>query len=142
MQRILKNIWEYVSVLVILTLAIVACNNNDSVTIFIGSGPGFLSPFGITVEADGSLVVVDFGLDAVVRVDQVSGDRTIISDASIGSGPDFVAPVGIAVEDDGSLVVIDIELGAVVRVDQVSGDSTMKKWPCGKIHFLMIQTNL
>ncbi len=88
MQRILKNICEYVSVLVILTLAIVACNNNDSVTIFIGSGPGFLSPFGIAVEADGSLVVVDSGLEeAVVRVDQVSGDRTIISDASIGSGP-------------------------------------------------------
>jgi len=88
MQRILKNICEYVSVLVILTLAIVACNNNDSVTIFIGSGPGFLSPFGIAVEADGSLVVVDSGLEeVVVRVDQVSGDRTIISDASIGSGP-------------------------------------------------------
>jgi len=125
MQRILKNICEYVSVLVILSLAIVACNNNDSVTIFIGSGPGFLSPFGIAVEADGSLVVVDFGLDAVLRVDQVSGDRTIISDASIGSGPGFVGPVGIAVEADGSLVVVDTGLDAVVRVDQVSGDRTI-----------------
>jgi len=55
----------------------------------IGSGPGFVSPRGIAVEADGSLVVVDIGLEAVVRVDQVSGDRTIISDASIGSGPGF-----------------------------------------------------
>jgi len=87
MQRILKNSWKYFSVLLILTLAIVACNNNDSVTNFIGSGPGFVSPRGIAVEADGSLVVVDFGLEAVVRVDPVSGDRTIISDASIGSGP-------------------------------------------------------
>jgi len=33
------------------------------------------------------LVVADFGLDAVVRVDQVSGDRTILSDAGTGSGP-------------------------------------------------------
>ena len=39
------------------------------------------------VEADGSLVVVDFGLDAVVRVDQDSDDRTILSDATTGSGP-------------------------------------------------------
>jgi len=106
-------------------LAIVACNNNDSVTIFIGSGPGFLSPFGIAVEADGSLVVVDFGLDAVVRVDPVSGDRTIISNASIGSGPGFVGPVGVAVEANGSLVVADSGLDAVVRVDPVSGDRTI-----------------
>ncbi len=87
MQRILKNICEYVSVLVILTLAIVACNGTGGDSESIGSGPGFLSPFGIAVEADGSLVVVDSGLEAVVRVDQVSGDRTIISDDSTGSGP-------------------------------------------------------
>jgi len=87
MQGILKNTCKYLGVLVILTLAIVACNNNDSVTNFIGSGPGFISPRGIAIEADGSLVVVDIGLEAAVRVDPVSGDRTIISDAVIGSGP-------------------------------------------------------
>ena len=87
MQGILKNICEYVSVRVILILAIVACNKNDSVTIFIGSGPGFVTPLGIAVETGGSLVVADSDLMAVVQVDQVSGDRTIISDASIGSGP-------------------------------------------------------
>ena len=51
------------------------------------AGPGFVTPLGIAVESDGSLVVIDSGLEAVVRVDQVTGDRTIISDASIGSGP-------------------------------------------------------
>ena len=71
----------------------------------VGSGPGFIVPKSVAVEADGSLVVVDFGLRAVFRVNPVSGDRTIISDASIGSGPGLGFPEGIAVEADGSLVV-------------------------------------
>ena len=125
MQGILKNTCEYLSVLLILTLAIVACNGNGGDSESIGSGPGFVTPFGIAVEADGSLVVVDLGLDAVVRVDQVSGDRTIISDTSIGSGPGFESPLGIAVEADGSLVVVDTGLEALVRVDQVSGNRTI-----------------
>jgi hypothetical protein len=70
-------------------------------------------------------VVTDFILEAVVRVDPVSGDRTILSDASIGSGPGFVAPRGIAVGADGNLVVIDSGLEAMVRVDPVSGDRTI-----------------
>ncbi len=91
----------------------------------VGSGPGFVTPFDIGVEADGSLVVIDPGLEAVVRVDPVSGDRTILSDASVGSGPGFGAPFGIAVEADGSLVVVDIGLEVVLRVDPVSGDRTI-----------------
>ena len=69
--------------------------------------------------------MVDLGLGAVIRVDPVSGDRTILSDASIGSGPGFVSPFGIAVEADGGLVVRDFGLDAVVRVDPVSGDRTL-----------------
>ena len=67
--------------------AIGGCNNNGGDSDRIGSGPGFVNPVGIAVEADGSLVVTDFGLEAVVRVDPISGDRTIISDANTGSGP-------------------------------------------------------
>ncbi len=91
----------------------------------VGSGPGFVTPFDIGVEADGSLVVIDSGLEAVVRVDPVSGDRTIVSDAGTGSGTAFESPLGIAVEADGSLVVIDIGLLAVLRVDPVTGDRTI-----------------
>ena len=93
----------------------------------VGSGPAFAAPFGIAVEADGSLVVVDFGLDAVVRVDLTTdnmGNREIISGIDpkgvydmVGIGPAFGVPFGIAVEDDGSLVVVDRVLDAVVRVD-------------------------
>jgi len=125
-RNYLKKCLGFLLILGFISLgAIGGCNNNGGDSDSIGSGPGFVTPRGIAVEADDSLVVVDFGLNAVVRVDQVSGDRTIISDASIGSGPGFVAPRGIVVEADGSLVVVDSGLEAVVRVDQVSGDRTI-----------------
>jgi streptogramin lyase len=67
--------------------AIGGCNNNGGGSDSIGSGPGFVTPFGIAVATDGDFVVVDGGLVAVVHVDQTTGDRTILSDASTGSGP-------------------------------------------------------
>nr|CBH38996.1 hypothetical protein containing NHL repeats [uncultured archaeon] len=91
----------------------------------IGSGMCFKRPVGIAVEADGQLVVTDLVLDAVIRVDPVSGNRTVVSDNSTGSGTCFKRPVGIAVEADGSLVVVDKDLKAVVRVDPVNGNRTI-----------------
>ena len=88
----------------------------------VGLGPAFLLPSGIAVQDDGSLVVVDAGLKAVVRVDPTTGNRMIISKridtGMVGSGPAFMNPNGIAVQDDGSLVVVDAGLKAVVRVDK------------------------
>jgi hypothetical protein len=67
--------------------AIGGCNNNGGDSESIGSGPGFVSPRGIAVATDGDFVVADLGLEAVVHVDQTTGDRTILSDADTGSGP-------------------------------------------------------
>ena len=50
----------------------------------------FLGPTGIVVEPSGTLVVVDSGLRAVVRVNPQTGARTIVSDATTGSGPPLV----------------------------------------------------
>ncbi len=91
-------------------------------TAVVGSGPGFQAPTGIAVEASGDLVVTDNALDAVLRVDPVTGDRTIVSDAGTGAGPAFGFPRAIAVEASGDLVVTDPALDAVVRVDPVTGD--------------------
>ena len=49
-----------------------------------GSGPDFRAPLDIAVESTGTLVVVDDGLEALVRVDPISGNRTILSDANTG----------------------------------------------------------
>ena len=92
-----------------------------------------MDPRGIAVEADGSLVVVDSGLDAVVRVDPETGDRTIISRGidpngvydMVGIGISFSLPRGIAVEENGSLVVVDSGEDTVVRVDPETGDRTI-----------------
>ena len=67
--------------------AIGGCNNNGGGSDSTGSGPGFGTPLGIAVATDGDFVVADLGLAAGVHVDQPTGDRTIISDASTGSGP-------------------------------------------------------
>ena len=91
----------------------------------IGSGPSFQSVADMALEANGSLVVVDNGLDAVIRVDPVSGDRSIISARTRGIGPNFISPFDIVVEPTGQLVVADANLGALVRVDPASGNRTI-----------------
>ncbi len=108
---------------------------SDSAT---GNGPVFLSPAALAIEADGSLVVADDHdlsyrvASALVRIDPVSGDRTIISDDTTGIGPVHFLPTALAIEADGSLVVVADEPGwadavgsALVRIDPVSGDRTV-----------------
>ena len=90
-----------------------------------GAGPDFADPHDIAVEASGDLVVADPGLVAVLRVDPVTGDRTIVSDAGTGAGPAFANPFGVAVEASGDLVVVDNALDAVLRADPVTGDRTV-----------------
>ena len=74
------------------------------------------------MEADGNLVVADLSLGAILRVDPVTGDRTIISDDATGSGVGFGSPDSIAVGADGDVVVTDVYLNAVFVVDPNSGD--------------------
>ncbi len=130
--KILKNGFLAAALMTVILLFAVsvvpvnaADNNVTSTPESIGSGTGFVAHIGIAVEADGSLVVSDRGLEAVVRVDHVNGNRTVVSDASTGSGTGFVAPRGIAVEADGNLVVVDLGLDAVVRVNPINGNRTI-----------------
>jgi len=102
----------------------------------IGTGPDLQAPFGLAVEADGRLVVVEGftnlagGPRRVVRVDPHTGDRTVVANDTTGHGPPLVFPESIAVERDGHLVVVDgfarfAGLRAVVRVDPHTGDRTI-----------------
>ena len=100
-----------------------------------GSGPPFVSPNALTVEADGSLLVVDgplgftgnsTGQRLLMRVHPVTGDRTVLSAPGKGHGPPFVAPVAVAVEADGNLLVTASgSLQAVLRVDPRTGDRSI-----------------
>jgi large repetitive protein len=95
--------------------------------------PDFASPFGIAVEADGDIVVIDqdafAGEAGLIRVDPGSGVRSTAS-SNAAPGPYFVDPGwGIAVEADGQMVVTDsvegTPPGGVFRVDPVSGRRTV-----------------
>ena len=95
-------------------------------------GAGFSDPFGLTLEADGDILVVDasaFTGGGVIRVDPTSGVRTLLSSNSApAGGPSFAAPTGLAVEADGDIVVSDFQAfggtGGIIRVDPLSGVRT------------------
>jgi streptogramin lyase len=100
---------------------------------------GFVIPLDIAVAADGSLLVVDAGLQAVLRVDPVTGERVLVSgvdidtdpdteDPVIGRGPTLVFPRGLVASAHGPLLVLDAGgsgFEAIMQVDPVSGDRTL-----------------
>ena len=57
-----------------------------------GSGPSFVSPGGIGTASDGTILLADSGLNAVLQIDPLTGNRTILSDATHGTGPSFSNP--------------------------------------------------
>ena len=93
-----------------------------------GFGPNIEVPVSIESTADGDYIVLDTGLTfiwSIIHVDQLTGDRTIISDETTGMGPFFDMPADITVTPDGDIVVVDNGLDAVVYVDQITGDRTI-----------------
>jgi hypothetical protein len=100
----------------------------------VGTGPPLSLPQALAVEANGTLIVAEAGFEtrALLRVDLVSGDRTVVSGCAnaacstmVGTGPAFsqIFPDAMALTADGAFVVFDAGLvgGAVLRVDPVSG---------------------
>lgn len=96
---------------------------------FVGNGPVFGDLQAIAIETKGTLVVGDAGLDAVIRVDPLTGDREIISDDTTSP---FNTIRSIAVVDSDILVVEGIgnsslrpgtaEDPKVLRIDPETGD--------------------
>ena len=68
-------------------------------TNILGTGPQFgnRDPTGIATEIDGRILLNESTLNAVMTVDPVTGNRTILSDATHGTGPTITAPQGILV---------------------------------------------
>ncbi|MEX0170628.1 hypothetical protein [Streptomyces sp. LMG1-1-1.1] len=90
-----------------------------------------LFPCGLCVEADGGIVTVEQAgpvpeppAPQVVRIDPVSGARTVIS-----SGGSLRSPVDVVIDHDGNIMVVDANafegfVGGVIKVDPVSGKQT------------------
>ncbi|PON19419.1 hypothetical protein C2W62_02910 [Candidatus Entotheonella serta] len=102
----------------------------------VSSSPVFARPMSIVVAADGTLMEAAYFLGAVVQIDPVTGDRTIISGCTlrdadlvcigelIGEGPPFSTPTSL-VEVEGRLLVLDIVHDAVIEVDVTTGNRTI-----------------
>jgi len=101
-------------------------------------GPSFETPWGMTSDANGDLLVAEQAMvgatpPGLIRVDKATGVRTLLSNNTTpAGGPDFSTPSGIAVEADGSILVADLSAfpkggggaGGVIRVDPVTGVRT------------------
>ncbi len=104
----------------------------------VGAGPSLVGPTGVDVEAGGTLVLADTGLNAVLRVDPATGDRTVLTGcvdalctSTVGAGPDLGNPADLVLAADGGVLVADADAStpspfrAVLRVDPVTGARTV-----------------
>ena len=96
------------------------------VLVFIGIGVLLLGARLAVAIGLGDILVTDLNLAAVVRVNPLTGDRTILSDATHGTGTNFATPVDIVVESSVGVLVLDNDFSntysAVFRVNPVTGD--------------------
>ena len=79
------------------------------------------------LDSNGNILVVDIstGIQALFRIDPVTGDRVILSSASIGSGPNFVTPFAVLEQDSGAILVLDNGIPALLSVDPTTGNRTV-----------------
>ena len=99
----------------------------------VSGQPKFGEPARVTVEPDGSVVVLDLSPfdPTLIRVDPATGTRTLVtSNASPAGHPNFGYPQAVAAEPDGNLLVVDWETfsgnnGGVIRVDPATGTRTV-----------------
>jgi DNA-binding beta-propeller fold protein YncE len=92
-------------------------------------GPDFVHPWGLAIEADGSILLADpaafpQGNGGLIRIDPVTGTRTVLSRNGLpAGGPNFAHPTDVAVAPNGDIYVVDDR--AVIRVDSATGARTL-----------------
>ncbi len=98
----------------------------------VGAGPRLSLPMAMTIEDDGSLVVADRRLSALVRVDTSTGERTIIAGcideectARRGEGPSIDSSTGIELSIAANQSIVATDFERVIRVDEITGDRTV-----------------
>ena len=116
--------------IVLLALAVLACAAllaiQPSFAQDVGDGPAFNNPRGTGQNSLGDLIVADFGTGDIIQVNTVTGDRTLLSDASDpAQGPLLVQPAGTVVLPGDRIFVTDLSLGAVFEIDPIDGQRTL-----------------
>jgi hypothetical protein len=97
-------------------------------TSIAGAGLQLSNPSGGSIQADGSLVVAVGAPNAVLRIDPVTGNRTVLSGCAdvscsivVGTGPAFGFPVWAEVAGNGEILVSNGPTGGVFRVNPATG---------------------
>lgn len=84
-------------------------------------------PAGIAVESTGDIIVTDFNVNRIFRLDPVTGVVSVASGPNKGTGPDLGTPISVLVERTGQLAVID---GIrIKRVNAINGNRTVISGP-------------
>jgi DNA-binding beta-propeller fold protein YncE len=72
------------------------------------------------------ILYADWSNAQILAVDPATGDRSVLSSASVGSGPDFTAPSGVTIDPAESILyVTDATADAVFAVDPASGNRSI-----------------
>jgi len=87
----------------------------------VGTGIDFANLGGITLTADGTILVVDEGAQAVISVDPSTGDRVEVSGPLVGTGPALVNTYSVNVDATGTIFVANGSLG-LMQIDPLTGD--------------------
>ena len=92
----------------------------------VGDGPPFNNPRGTGQDAAGNLIVADFGTGNIIRVDGVTGDRELLSEATnAAQGPTLAQPAGVIVLEGDRIFVTDLAQDSVFEIDPVDGTRTL-----------------
>lgn len=102
---------------------------NTSCSTMVGGGASLFAPSGLArasnLNPDSAFYVTDTLTDSLLRIDPITGLRTVVSSAITGSGPAFVSPVSVFVQANGNLLVVDEGLLALIGVDAITGNRTI-----------------
>jgi hypothetical protein len=84
-------------------ITIFEIDRQTGIPLLIAAGDQLSGPRGLSIDADGQLLVADAGVDRVLRVDPVTGAQTVVAPTGGFNGPEYVS------EDpaDGTLLVSD-----------------------------------
>ncbi|MHC4550142.1 MAG: NHL repeat-containing protein [Planctomycetota bacterium] len=92
----------------------------------IGDGPPYSLPFGLDFDTAGDrLLVLDESQPEpkILAVNQVTGDRSILTGMGTGTGPELGSPITVVADSpNGRAYVLDRDTEKLLRVDLATGD--------------------
>lgn len=98
----------------------------------LGSGPMFTAPFDVIRAPDGAILVADGSVlslgdsSKILRVDPITGDRTMVSGEGVGTGSEsFRTASDMVLESTTTVLVTDGLTNVLFRVDLLTGDRTI-----------------